>query len=259
MKRIELALGLMLLAGTGYAATAKGGIDWVKIPGGRFMMGSADPDLPRAKPVHQVTVKAFQMAKTLVTNRQYKACVAAGACTAAHVSDGLCSIFNGKTWSKGSLPASFQGDDQPAVCVDWEQARKFSAWVGGRLPTEAEWEYAARSAGKDRKYPWGNDTTCARSVVLGCGAVATAPVCSKPAGNTQQGLCDMAGNAWEWVEDGNHDTYQGAPTDGSAWKSGFKIFRGGAWNYDFAIARSAVRFYYPTERANNDMGFRPVR
>ncbi len=267
MKRIELALALLLLlAGTGNAATvsrtSKAEIQWVKIPGGSFTMGSADTDLVKSRPTHQVTVKSFQMAKTLVTNKQYKACVAAGACAAAHISDGACSVNNGTSWSQGSLPASFQGDDQPAVCVDWEQARTFSKWAGGRLPTEAEWEYAARSAGQDQQYPWGKErATCAHAVALGCGSLTTAPVCSKPLGNTRQGLCDMAGNAWEWVEDGYHESYEGAPTDGSAWKNGgsFRVFRGGSWNYDSGNARSAIRYYYGSDRRGNDLGFRLAR
>ena len=225
-------------------------------------MGSAEPDLIKSRPTHQVKVKSFQMAKTLVTNKQYKACVTAGACTAPHFSDGTCVVYNGKSWSQSSLPDSFQGDEQPVVCVDWEQSRKFAEWAGGRLPTEAEWEYAARGAGKDQQYPWGNEkATCERAVVLGCGSSTTAPVCSKPVGNTRQGLCDMAGNVWEWVEDGYHDSYEGAPTDGSAWKNGgsFRVFRGGAWDLDFMSVRPAIRYYYGLDRRNNDLGFRLAR
>ena len=138
-----------------------------------------------------MTVKSFQLAKTEVTNKQYKACVEAGACTP---------------------PSSYEGgDDQPVVNVDWNQAKAFSEWVGGRLPSEAEWEYAARSGGKERKYPWGDEEpSCERAVMNqggnGCGRNATWPVCSKTAGNTSQGLCDMAGNVWEWTQDWYHDS-----------------------------------------------------
>ena len=154
------------------ANAGKAGIQWVRIPGGSFSMGSGNGD---EGPVHSVTIKSFNMAKTLVTNKQYQACVQAGACT-----------------SPEDEGASFKGDDQPVVGVDWNQAKTFSEWVGGRLPTEAEWEYAARSAGKDWKYPWGDATaTCETAVISGCTSNATAPVCSKPAGNTKQGLCDI--------------------------------------------------------------------
>ena len=238
-------------------------IQWVKISGGKFTMGAADIG-SRAQPRHEVTVKSFQMAKTLVTNKQYKTCVAAGACTAAHSSDGTCnSVFTGTNWVKGDLPDSFQGDDHPVVCVDWEQSHKFSSWAGGRLPTEAEWEYAARSGGKEQSYPWGNAAAaCANSVIAGCGHRATAPVCSKSAGNTKQGLCDMAGNAWEWTQDGYRDTYNGAPSDGSAWEGpavSSRVVRGGAWSVGASFARSKNRYGDDAAYRGGDMGFRIAR
>ena len=234
----------------GRVAAGKAGIQWVTIPGGSFMMGASD--YSDAQP-HQVTVRTFQMAKTLVTNKQYKACVTAGACTAPQ--------------DQGE---KFNGDDQPVVGVDWNQAKAFSEWAGGRLPSEAEWEYAARSAGKDRKYPWGDEeATCERAVMndssaggYGCGRSATWPVCSKSAGNTEQGLCDMAGNVWEWVQDWYHGSYNGAPNDGSAWESpagSLRVLRGGSWGLDAAYARSAFRSYYDPGCRDGSLGFRPAR
>ena len=227
------------------AAAVKDGIQWVKIPGGAFTMGAAG--ISNAHPPHQVTIKSFEMAKTLVTNKQYKTCVAAGTCTpAGDVAD-----------------AVFNGDDLPVVHVDWNQAKAFAQWAGGRLPTESEWEFAARSGGKDQKYPWGNkDATCERAVIFGCGS-ATAPVCSKPAGNTQQGLCDMGGNAWEWVEDWYHDSYNGAPADGSAWedegKDSRRVARGGSWRFSDSNAQSAARNNYVPFGRYDDTGFRLAR
>lgn len=235
-----------------------------------------------------VKIKSFEMAKSLVTNKQYGACVAAGACTPAHVSDGSCWIWDAETHvaTHGNLPSSFLGDDQPVVCVDWQQAKAFSAWVGGRLPSEAEWEYAARSAGKDWTYPWGNaELTCDRGKSgLPCAgsSYSTWPVCSKPKGNSEQGLCDMLGNASEWVEDWYHDSYFGAPTDGSAWEipAGLgRVIRGAAWDSAFqetdfrdhagagfdsgdSIAtrvRVAVRNLYDPGYRVDSVGFRPVR
>ena len=226
----------------------RAGIEWVTIPGGRFMMGADDVG-PDAQPRHRVTVKTFQMAKTLVTFGQYKKCVEDDACTAPHVSDGLCYGWSGSQWT-GNLPDSFQGDDQPVVCIDRSQARTFARWAGGRLPTEAEWEYAARDAGKEQKYPWGDEApSCERAVFdsggMGCGRNSTWPVCSKPKGNTRQGLCDMAGNVWQWVEDAYHESYSGAPADGAAWDdppSASQVVRGGAWIYrGAAFLRSAGR------------------
>ena len=225
------------------ATAGKAGIQWIRIPGGSFIMGAAEVG-SYAQLQHRVTIKTFEMAKTLVTNKQYKACVAAGACTAA-----------------GSLDSKFEGDEQPVVGVDWSQAQTFAEWAGGHLPSEAEWEYAARSGGKNQKYPWGNEEAdCTLAVIAGCGD-STAPVCSKPAGNTRQGLCDMAGNAWEWVQDWYHPSYEGAPSDGSAWEdSGVpRVYRGGAWYSAGEYALAAYRGFHDPDYHFDGLGFRVAR
>ena len=244
--------------------TCPGG--WCLIPGGSFNMGSNDGD-DDERPVHSVTVRTFEMSKTAVTFRQYRACVSAGGCTPAHVDDGTCWIWNGSKWEQGRLPSSFQGDEQPVVCVDWDQAQAYARWAGGRLPTEAEWEYAARSGGRDWKYPWGNENaTCERAVMddggNGCGRNSTWPVCSKPRGNTTQGLCDMAGNVWEWVQDWYHDSYNGAPTDGSAWErptGSYRVSRGGSWVSSARFVRAANRNDFLPGDRNCNVGFRLAR
>jgi len=235
------------------SSAGKAGIEWVTIPGGSFMMGAKD--CSRAQPVHRVKVKTFEIAKTEVTVQQYKACVDAGACTAP----GMGAFCNSGKAGR---------ENHPVNCVTWDQAKVFAQWVGGRLPTEAEWEYAARSAGKNWKYPWGNeDASCERANIpafpLGC-VGGTAPVCSKPAGNTEQGLCDMAGNVWEWVQDVFHETYKGAPADGSAWESPtgpFRANRGGSCcddvtGFERAEARGAAR---QDDSGLSDSGLRPAR
>jgi formylglycine-generating enzyme required for sulfatase activity len=242
----------------------KAGIEWVSIPGGSFMMGNdAAPEYgSNAKPAHRVTIRSFQMAKTLVTNKQYRACVAAGACTAPAASQNCL---------EHPQDPALDGDDQPVVCVSWEQARTFSQWAGGRLPSEAEWEYAARSAGQERKYPWGDeDPTCERTVMSdggnGCGRRATWPVCSKPKGNTDQGLCDMSGNVYEWVQDWYHNSYVGAPNDGSAWENpagSSRAMRGGAWLphvVPWYLGTTARSYFGPSLRVGVFIiGLRPVR
>ena len=228
----------------------KAGIVWVRIPGGTFMMGSEAGNW-NEQPRHQVAVKTFRMAKTLVTNKQYQACVQAGACKAPkYVVEG------------------FKGDDQPVIIVDWYQAKIFSEWVGGRLPSEAEWEYAARSAGKERKYPWGDEAPSCMLAVFdsggnkGCGRNSTWPVCSKPKGNTKQGLCDMAGNVWEWVQDWDHKSYTGAPTVGSAWEdpSGYdRVFRGGAYVTEERSIGLTTRGSMSPNFLSDLLGFRPAK
>lgn len=227
-------------------------IDWVEIPGGTFMMGSEE--VFNAMPAHPVRIKGFQLARTAVTIRQYRACVEAGACTPV---TGACASV-----------AGFDSDDQPAICVRWDQAKAFSAWVGGRLPTEAEWEYAARGAGKDRKYPWGDEgATCERAVIstgdiYGCGRGATWPVCSKPRGNTAQGLCDMGGNVDEWTQDIYSPSYAGAPSDGSAREDvqgSSRVVRGGSFVDFGGSVQVAARNPVDASNRGFDVGFRPAR
>jgi formylglycine-generating enzyme required for sulfatase activity len=235
-------------------AIETGGVEWVRIPGGSFNMGSNDGDsYDNEKPVHRVTVPTFEMTKTQVTVEQYKACVNAGACTAPDTG-GYCN------WGQSDR------GKHPINCVDWHQAQAYAKWAGGRLPSEAEWEYAARSGGRDWKYPWGNENaTCERAVMddgsgNGCGRGNTTwPVCSKPKGNTTHGLCDMAGNVWEWVQDWYHDSYKGAPTDGSAWEKptgSSRVNRGGSWYGGARLVRAANRSSVDPRFRFGHLGFR---
>ncbi len=247
---LALLAAALLFIPSARAADNPAGLEWVKIPGGTFAMGSER--WPDAKPVHQVVVKGFELAKSEVTNKQYRACVAAGACSELSVK---CAT------------AAFSVDDQPVVCVTWDQAAAFSAWAGGRLPSEAEWEYAARGGGKKRDYPWGDaPATCDRAVLdeggYGCGLKKSWPVCSKPKGNTPQGLCDMAGGVYEWVEDAYHDTYEKAPTDGGAWeedKPRHRVVRGGSWSRKADYLFTSLRGAASPWNANVTLGFRPAR
>jgi formylglycine-generating enzyme required for sulfatase activity len=229
---------------------------WVTISGGTFQMGSTSGQ-SNETPVHQVTVPAFQMTETEVTVAQYEVCVNEGGACSAPGTDIYCN------WNDTGY------EDHPVNCVDWQQAVDFCTWAGGRLPSEAEWEYAARSTGPSSsyEYPWGNATaTCSYAVMegggYGCGTGRTWAVCSKPAGNTVQGLCDMAGNVYEWVQDWYHGDYTGAPTDGSAWlipTGSERVMRGGSL-YNVALhVRAANRYHDDPSYQNYYLGFRCAR
>ncbi len=230
-------------------------IDWIPFPAGSFVMGSDSGDLAQA-PAHTVNVPAFEMGRFEVTVGQYRACVRAGACTNP-----------GKTGDCNWHAAG--RENHPINCVDWHQAQAFAAYVGNgaHLPTEAEWEYAARSGGQGKTFPWGNaaptcDVTVMKDHGLGCGEAHTWPVCSKLAGNTEQDLCDMAGNVYEWMEDTYKEGYADAPTDGSAYTgaSAEHTGRGGSW-YDEALHFFATRdrFGVDPQYRYIGLGFRLAR
>ena len=216
---------------------------------------SSEQGFEDAKPIHAVAIKTFYISKTAVTVEQYAECVIKGGCTEPGTGD-YCN------WGKTGRQL------HPVNCVDWNQANQYAKFAGGRLPSESEWEYAATSGNKHQKYPWGNDEpTCDKAVMygnsgLGCSANGTMPVCSKPAGNTAQGLCDMVGNIWQWVQDTYQESYKGTPVNGSAFESSgpFRVLRGGSFSYfDTGFLRTDYRSYYVPNRRHNHIGFRLVR
>ncbi|MDY0004533.1 MAG: formylglycine-generating enzyme family protein [Polyangia bacterium] len=195
---------------------------WVDIPGGSFLMGTDDPLAALDEtPTHEVAVRPFQIMQAKATFCMVRRCVEAGVCDAQT--------------PEGPLPLDREPirDDHPLGLASFALAQQFAAWVGQgtRLCSEAEWEYAARSAGQLWTYPWGDGLDCTRVNGLwpspeypdieGCGRSCYlgnwCPVCSRPEGNTIQGVCDMAGNSGEWVEDHYHPDYVGAPADGNPW------------------------------------------
>ena len=219
--------------------------EMVQIPAGSFEMGSNDGDADE-KPVHRVSVNAFAMSKTEITNRQFRQ---------------FRPGHNSGDYEGNSL----NGDDQPVDRVSWDDAQAYVRWLAGktgqtyRLPTEAEWEYAAR-AGTNSKWIWGNDenggcqyanisdqTLKSRKstwTTANCkdGYFVTAPVARFRA--NAFGLNDMTGNVQEWVEDCYHNSYTGAPTDGSAWTGDSckeRVDRGGSWADGPSYARVSKR------------------
>ena len=212
------------------------------IRGGSFIMGSND-DVTE-KPTHQVTIKPFAIGKYPTTVREWNECAAAKACG---------FVATGK-------------DDAPITNVSWSDAKQFVAWLAGatrkayRLPSEAEWEYAARG-GTQTKYWWGDQFEPGMANCKNCSDVAATeqPVKVGSLKPNPLGLYDMGGGVDQWVEDCWHKNYQGAPSDGSPWVEGdcmSHVIRSGSWKNDARYARSSNRDSYDTNVRYPTHGFR---
>lgn len=173
--------------------------EWIDVGGGGFSMGCATSDdicNDYEKPSHSVTVSEYSIQKYEVTNREYKRCVDTGFCTAPQETD---------SQTRGTYYGDATYDDFPVINVNWEQAKTYCDWVGGRLPTEAEWEFAAGGGGGQR-YPWGAEFSedAPEANYANSGDTYdndTTPVGYYPDGASSNGALDMAGNVWEWVYD----------------------------------------------------------
>ncbi len=248
-------VGSLTLLGRGNlrAAPASGdpplGSARVAVPAGRFLMGS-DTGAADERPVHPVAGAAFELDRYEVTNARYAACVQAGACTAP----ALTSSF--------TRPAYYGADafaDYPVVHVSWGQAASFCEWAGGRLPTEAEWERAARGTADARVFPWGDSQPdCDKANFAGC-VGDTDRVGRHPAGQSPYGAFDMAGNVWEWTSDWYEATYysRSPSADPTGPDSGhLKVMRGGCWVSGTSSLRATCRkAELPSSWAPN-VGFR---
>jgi len=215
-------------------------IKWVPMNGGQFFIGG---DIQSRAPRHEISIKAFYIAKTDVTVEQYAECVAKGVCSKPGTG-GLCN------W--GVKGRKFH----PVNCVTWYQANQYAGFKGARLPTEAEWEYAARS-GRNHTYPWGEETPDHNRAVISGDYVewGTMPVCSKRAGNTAQGLCDMAGNVFQWLQD------ESSITTPSGRLISMRVMHGGAFNSsaeNYDLRTSYQSLGDPTE-GQAIIGFRLAR
>ena len=228
----------------------------VVIPGGTFLMGS-NAGKPREKPAHRVVVRRFALGRYEVTFAEWDYCVTAGGCSNRLRG----SIKNDEGWGRGN---------RPVIYVSWKDAKQYVAWLSRktgkrfRLPSEAEWEYAAR-AGTRTKYWWGNAVGIGKANCNGCGSrwdkQKTAPVGSfRP---NHFGLYDVHGNVWEWVEDCYNKSYAGAPSNGRPWTSSGdcskRVLRGGSWSFNPRHLRSALRFWIGTEFRSISLGFRVAR
>jgi formylglycine-generating enzyme required for sulfatase activity len=235
--------------------------NWVTIPAGTFHMGAQkgggrnhDPEaFDDESPVHEVRLRGFRIGRFPVTVQKFEAFHADGGYSAR------------KYWVEGH--GGFEEPDdwerqkrypnRPVVGVSWFEAAAYCAWTGGRLPTEAEWERAARGPGGSR-YPWGNEPPPdASRANYGATVGHSTPVGLFPKGNTSEGLCDILGNVWEWCADwfgpygpvGSHN-----PSGPS--KGNYKVLRGGSWSSDPQSLRVSYRNWYELSNRIDYSGFR---
>lgn len=238
----------------------------VVVGGGVFAMGSPASEegrAPKEPTPRAVSVNAFALGTRPVSFAEWDSCVA----------DGGCNLYRPPDLGWGRA-------DRPAIDVSWEQAQSYVTWLNGkvgpanlgrgrtpsgpyRLPSEAEWEYAARAGTTTARY-WGEEIGTGNANCNGCGGLwggkQTAPVGSFPP--NPWGLYDMLGNVYQWTADCWHESYAGAPVDGSAWASGdcaARVIRGGSWGLFPRFIRAASRLPYDTGGRSSDTGFRVAR
>ena len=224
------------------------GVEMVFVPAGNFIVGS-DQGYDDEKPVHTVYLNDFYIDKYEVTNVLYRTCVEAGTCkTPSRTS----------SFTRDSYYANPQYDNYPVIFVSWDDAKSYCAWRGMELPTEAQWEKAARGT-DGRTYPWGSSIDGTRANYNDT-VMDTTAVGSYENGKSPYGAYDMAGNAWEWVADWYSNTYYlNTPlTDPPGPASGeYHVLRGGSWHDDERIVRTTNRGWSQIEYFyNTDFGFR---
>jgi formylglycine-generating enzyme required for sulfatase activity len=240
---------------------------WITIPAGKFWMGAQDDDkgaqnydkeaFASESPVHEVDLDEYRLARYPVTVGQYQEFIEDNGYTDRSYwkAGGFGSSTEPEQWDKQLLYLA-----RPVIGVSWYEAMAFCAWAGARLPTEAQWERAARGK-QGRKFPWGAEPATPALLNYDSESGPTVghptPVGIYPSGATEDGICDMAGNVWEWCADSQRD-YRGEPVsnpEGSL-AATYRVIRGGSWVDGARLCRSADReALVPTDRGG-DLGFR---
>jgi len=230
----------------------------VSMPGGSFVMGGTSGDADES-PRHTVTVSPFAIDKTEVAAAQYDSCVHAGKCLPAHYDDGACAIWTNDGFKNVRVPAGLRNPQYPVVCVSWYQAQQYCVYKGKKLPTEAQWEYAALG-GRLVTYSWGNQQPspdrCPRPPKSmhpeKVGSFAPSPA----------GLYDMTGNVWEWTSDHySPDYYAVSPSNDPAGAEvgQYRSIRGGGWYSTDKQLRIKNRHWFEPNFSEVSIGFRCVR
>lgn len=252
----------------GTISTGADGMTLLFVPEGEFTMGAAAKDalaecqrlrsdcrlewFTNAEPAHTVNLSAFWIDETEVTNKQYAACVNAGKCSLP---------FQINSYTHESYFGNSRFDDYPVIYVAWQNAYDYCEWAGRRLPTEAEWEKAARGT-DGRMYTWGNDKPTSELLNFALKMGDTTPVKKFPRGISPYGAYDMAGNVWEWVSDWyDENYYRTSPASNPMGPAAGvdRVSRSSAWIfYDFDVRVTDRYGNYP-KTTNNVMGFRCAR
>ena len=255
------------------------GPEMVVVPAGEFQMGSPESELERSSsegPLHVVKIAhPFSVGRHAITRGQFAAFVN----NTNYMMERGATVGTGKYNPNASWrnPGFRQDDDHPAVCINWTDACAYIAWLSKvtqqsyRLLSEAEWEYVAR-AGTTTPFWWGgsisptNANYNGNDIYEGGGAEGEwrkSTVCVGEFEANPWGLYNVHGNVWEWCEDIWHYSYNGAPTDGSAWLQGGdakeRVLRGGSWDYVAKHLRSADRYRHPPDSRARHIGFRAAR
>ncbi len=216
----------------------------VYIPAGKFLMGMDQADAP----LHEIYVDAYWIHQTKVTFGMYQQCIKVGACTAPSPEVGAPDYNN------------LEFSSYPVVGVTWQQATDYCSWTQGRLPTEAEWEKAARGT-DGRTYPWGNDEpACDLANLLGCYAHTT-DTTDFPNGKSIYGVFDMSGNVFEWANDWYSPTYYSeSPAENPTGpvSADYRVIRGTSFESDLTQAHIATRHFNASANHRRDIGFRCV-
>ncbi len=211
----------------------------VYIPGGPFILGSNAGNEDET-PQQELTVSSYNIDIYPVTNAEYKEFV-----------DGT-GHNPPRTWKEGAYPEGTA--DHPVIWVNWQDAQAYCEWAGKRLPTEFEWERAARGT-DGRTYPWGDAFDAAKCNSQESGLKTTSPVGSYADGASPDGLFDMAGNVWEWTADW-YQGYRGTRYELSRYGTQFKVLRGGSWFDAQDAVRSTVRKSFDPNQGFSTIGFR---
>jgi formylglycine-generating enzyme required for sulfatase activity len=237
--------------GISSSMTGNDGMTLLYVPAGEFTMGSNNGN-PGEKPAHPIYLDAFWIDKTEVTNKMYSSCVAAGVCKEP-------TSRSGDTNTRSSYYSNPEFNNYPVIYVYWDMAKTYCEWAGRRLPTEAEWEKAARGT-DGRSYPWGNESPNEMLANYARGVGATTEVGEYPNGASPYGALDMAGNVWEWVNDWYDVNYYATlgedarnlqgPTNGR-----YRVLRGGSWSFSGDRVRSSYRYWSPASYSGFYGGF----